>query len=117
MATATKKSSSSASSKVPTAKDAEKLAEDVKEIQRENALENLTNVPTLHTFGEVRSNPEPVEPGDDAEADLKDRTELIATVEQVGNDLVLKLEKNPAVLSGEDLKAFQRIFDRAARSL
>jgi hypothetical protein len=127
MATATKKSSSSSASskssssstrsKAPSPADAEKLTEEIREIQQENALENLTNVPDQGgAISEVRTDPDPSLTGEDAD-DLKKSTELLATVTTVGNDLVLDVKSNPLVISGEQLKSFQRIFDRAARNL
>jgi hypothetical protein len=78
-------------------REAEKQTEEVREIQRENALENLTNVPANPATGAVVETP-------------GRKKDVVFSFQRVGDDVIVDLEqgKLPVTLDTEAQAQFQR---------
>jgi hypothetical protein len=76
---------------------AERETEEVREIQRENALENLTNVPANPVAGAVVETP-------------GRKKDVVFSFQRVGDDVIVDLEqgKLPVTLDREAQAQFQR---------
>ena len=108
MATATKKKSSSKSTASKVEAQQRKDAEELKELQIDVHHDNVTNVPADFS-AEVRAEPDPDKPDKEPE--------LLASVQTLGNVLVLDVPKSPLRLEGEQARALLRHLAKAGASI